>query len=49
MEAYFRAIETSLFVGKADANFSTFKIEGNAANIAQEIVRRVSETVSVSG
>jgi hypothetical protein len=43
VETFFHAIETSLFVGNADANLSTFAIEDNAKNIAREIVRRVSQ------
>nr|MBA2400278.1 hypothetical protein [Bradyrhizobium sp.] len=42
VETFFHAIETSLFVGNADANLSTFAIDDNARNIAQEIVRQLS-------
>jgi hypothetical protein len=48
VEAYFHAIETSLFVGNADANIATYEVEGNAKNIADEIVRRVSEKYPAS-
>ena len=43
VETFFHAIETSLFVGNADANLSTFEIDDNARNIAREIVRRLSQ------
>jgi hypothetical protein len=41
VETFFHAIETSLFVGNADANLSSFAIDDNARNIAREIVRQL--------
>lgn len=43
VEAFFHAIETSLFAGNADANLSTSAIDDNAKNIAREIVRKLSQ------
>lgn len=43
VEAFFHAIETSLFAGNADANLGTTAIDDNAKNIAREIVRKMSQ------